>query len=75
MIYEDENGQQFEGRTAKDVVRSMARTKLTKSTTRAAYRRGTARRIESMTGLTVAHRTDNIFLKSLVEAKLLKLID
>lgn len=75
MRYQDENDDIFEGDTSADVVRSMARSKLTKANSLRRYMRATARRIEDMTGLTIEHGSCNLFLKSLVENNLLRKID
>lgn len=75
MRYEDENGQSFSGSTPTEVVKDMARTKLTKSRTRRRYRVATARRIEEMTGLTVDPSSDILFLKSLVACSILRRVE
>lgn len=71
MKFEDEGGEVFEGRTATEVVRNMSRAKLTKSKSRASYRRSVARRIKEMMGKEVQTTSDKTFLQSLVEAGIL----
>ena len=71
LAYEDQDGQLFEGSSATDIVRQMMSMKLSKPQSRAKYRKAVSRRVQEMTGLQIAFRSDKVFLASLVEARLL----
>lgn len=72
MMYRDEAGCVYEGRTASEVVESMMRSKLSTPRSRSRYRAWVARRVEDLADLQIDFRSDKVFLASLVEVGLLE---